>query len=188
MKYVIGIVIAAVGIIIGIGIRHYHHIPLEDKINLVDLATLLTTIFLALYIPTFLERQVQNKRYEKDVIIKKIEALQGSFKEVNKLVTECVQKNAVSQTNCYLIINSFTSISNELDTVITLIEYCQKKKFETELNELKVMRREYKGIVTGGNFQRRGFKYPVLTKKDEEVLFNKIDKAISLLIFKVNGI
>lgn len=186
IRYLIALVLVAVGVAVGIAIRHYHFIPLEDKINIVDLATLLVTIFLAIYIPAFLDKQMQNSRYEKDVIIRKIEALQSSFKEVNKLVTECVQKSAVSQTNCHLIINSFTSISNELESVITLIEHCHAKKLDTELTELKTFRRDYKNLVTGGKFQQRNFKYSALTKKDEEVLYNKIDKAICMLIFKVN--
>lgn len=186
IRYPLALVLVAVGVAVGIAIRHYHYIPLEDKINIIDLATLLVTIFLAIYIPAFLDKQLQNSRYEKDVIIRKIEALQSSFKEVNKIVNECVQKNAVSQSSCHLIINCFTSISNELESVITLIEFCHSKKLDTELTELKAFRREYKNLVTGGDFQQRNFKYTALTKKDEEILYNKIDKAICILIFKVN--
>ena len=186
IRYLIALVLVTIGIAVGIAIRHYNYIPLEDKINIIDLATLLVTVFLAIYIPAFLDRQMQNSRYEKDVIIRKIEALQTSFKEVNKLVTECVQKNTVSQINCHSIINSFTLISNELGSVITLIEYCHAKKLDTELVELKILRKDYKDLVTGGSFQQRNFKYTALTKKDEEIIYNKIDKAICMLIFKVN--
>lgn len=188
IKYLIGFVLVLVGVAIGIVIGHYHLLPLEEKINIIDLATLLVTIFLALYIPAFLDKQIQNKRYEKDVIIRKIEALQSSFKDVNKLVTECAQKGAASQANCHLIINCFTNISNELESVITLIEHCHSNKLDKELNELKSFRREYKTLVTGGKFQTKNFKYTALTKKDEELLYNKIDKSICMLIFKVNGI
>lgn len=185
-KYLIALFLVAFGILIGIAISHYHNIPLEDKINIVDLATLLVTVILAFYIPMYIDKKMQNSRYEKDVIIRKIEALQSSFKEVNKLVTECVQKGSVSQANCKLIINSFTSISNELGSVISLIEYCYLKKLDNELTELKSLRKEYKDLVTGGKFQQRNFKYSALTKKDEEILYNKIDKAICMLIIKVN--
>lgn len=188
-RYIIGLILVGVGVAIGIAIKYYFPtLPLEEKINIVDLATLLVTIFLAIYIPAFLDKQMQNKRYEKDVIIRKIETLQCSFKEVNKLVTECVQKNAVSQSNCHLIINCFTSISNELESVITLVEHCHNKKLDKELTELINFRRDYKTLVTGGQFQAKNFKYSALTKKDEEVMYNKLDKAICMLIFKVNGL
>lgn len=187
-RYLLALVLVAVGVAVGIAIGHYIFLPLDDKINIIDLTTFLVTVFLAIYIPAFLDKQMQNSRYEKDVIIRKIESLQSSFKEINKLVTECVQKSVVSQSNCNLIINSFVSISNELESIITLIEYCHAKKLDNELTELKSFRRDYKNLVTGGKFQQRNFRYTALTKKEEEVLYNKIDKAICLFIFKVNRI
>lgn len=189
MKFVIGIILVLSGVAIGVGINHYYPtFPIEDKINLVDLTTLLITIFLAIYIPVFFEKHMHNKRYEKDVIIRKIEGLQSTMKDVNKFVTECVQKNAVSAANCHSIINCFTTISNELDTLITLMDHCHKDKFKDEIVRIKSLRHQYKTTVTGGNFQRKNFKYPALTKKEEEVTYHKMDKELCMLIFKVNGI
>lgn len=185
-RYLIPLILVAIGVSIGIALRNFNLFKLEEQINIIDLATLLVTIFLAFYIPAFLSKHMENLRFEKEVIIKKIIALQSSFNEVNKLVTECVQKNAVSQSKCHLIINSFTSISNELETVITLINYSHPKKLKPELTELKTFRREYKNLVTGGQFQHQNFKYSALTKKEEEKLFNKIDHSICMLIFKIN--
>ena len=189
MKIWIALILMLAGAAIGIGINHYYPtFPVEDKINLVDLATLLVTVFLAVYIPIFLEKHMHNKRYEKDVIIRKIEGLQSTIKEVNKTVTECVQKNTVSITNSHTIINHFTTISNELDTLITLIDFCQKDKFKVEIEKVKSLRHQYRTIVTGGNFQRKNFKYPALTKKEEEVTYHKMDKELCMLIFKVNAV
>jgi len=116
MKIWIALILVLAGAAIGIGINHYYPtFPVEDKINLVDLATLLVTVFLAVYIPIFLEKHMHNKRYEKDVIIRKIEGLQSTIKEVNKTVTECVQKNTVSITNSHTIINHFTVYSGDVD-------------------------------------------------------------------------
>lgn len=187
-RYFIGIILVSVGVALGIAIKHYYSIPLEDKINIVDLTTMLITIFLAIYIPAFLDKHMQNKRYEKEVVIRKIEGLQSTMKEVNKIVTECVQKNSVSVSNNYSIINSFTTISNELDTLITLIDHCQKDKFKAEIERIKSLRHQYRTTVTGGNFQHRNFKYSALTKKEEEIIYHKMDKELCMLIFKVNGI
>lgn len=189
MKFWISSIFVLLGILIGVGLNHYYpNIPIEDNINLVDLATLLVTIFLAIYIPIFLEKHMYNKRYEKEVIIRKIESLQNTVKEVNKTVTECVQKNVVSTTNSHFIINHFTNISNELDTLITLIDFCQKDKFKDEIAKIKSLRHQYKTTVTGGNFQRKNYKYQALTKKEEEIIYHKFDKELCLLIFKVNAV
>ncbi len=189
MKYLVGVLLLLIGIALGLGIDHYYPIfKFEEKINLIDLCTLLVTIFLAVYIPMFLEKNMHNKRYEKDVTIRRIEALQLNLKQVDKTVTECVQKNAVSNANAYLIINYFTNISNELDTLITFVEHCHKKKFADNLNAINQLRHQYRTAVTGGNFQKKDFKYSALAKKEEELIYHKLDKELCMLIFKITEV
>lgn len=187
IKYSLGTFLILVGVSIGMGIQHYYPLfTFEEKIDPIGLTTLVVTIFLAVYVPIFLERNMHNKRSEKDVIIRKIEALQKSISNVNQIVSECIQKQTVSIPNSYLIIKLFTTISNELDTVITLINYCAEKKFIEEFEEMKNFRFQYRKIVTGGNFQKRGFKFTILDKTEEEKTFHKFDKLLSLLILKIN--
>jgi hypothetical protein len=189
IRYIIGVILVIVGVVIGMGIHHYYPIfQFEEKIDIVGLATLVVTIFLAVYIPIFLERNMHNKRSEKDVIIRKIEVLQTTIRNVNNTVGECVQKQAVSTANSYHLISLFTSISNELDTIITLSEHCGKDKFKENFEEIKSCRFQYKNIVTGGDFQKKGFKYTILDKKEEEKIYHKFDKLLCVLIFKVNGL
>jgi hypothetical protein len=189
MRYIIGIILVIAGVVIGMGFQHYYPLfSFEDKIDVVGLATLVVTIFLAVYIPIFLERNMHNKRSEKDVIIRKIEALQGTIRTVNHAVAECVQKQTVSSANTYQLISLFTTISNELDTIITLSEHSGKNKFKDDFDEIKSCRFQYRKMVTGGNFQKKDFKYTMLDKKEEEKIYHQFDKALCLLIFKVNGL
>lgn len=189
MKYVIGFILVIAGIVIGMGLQYYHPLfSFEDKIDIVGLATLVVTIFLAVYIPVFLEKSMHNKRGEKDVIIRKIEALQATIRTVNQTVGECVQKQVVSPANSCLIISLFTTISNELETIITLTDHCCKDKFKDEFEKIKAYRFQYRKIVTGGDFQKKGFKYDILDKKEEEKVYHSFDKSLCLLIFKVNGL
>jgi hypothetical protein len=186
-RFILGFILVVVGTAIGLAIAHYYpSFPFEDKINAVDLINLLMTIFIAVYIPSFLEKQMHSQRFEKEVIIRKIEGLQATLRDVNRTVTECFQKNTVSLANTYAIINGFNSISNELDILITLIELCYKKKLNTELNSIKKLRHKYKRTVTGGNFGGKGFKYTELTKKEEDVIYHKLDKELCILILKIN--
>lgn len=189
MRYIIGVILVIVGVVIGMGLQHYYPLfSFEDKIDVVGLATLIVTIFLAVYIPIFLERNMHNKRSEKDVIIRKIEALQGTIRAVNYKVAECVQRQAVSSANKALIVNLFTTISNELDTIIKLSDLCKKDKFSKDFKEIKSIRYQYRKMVTGGDFDtRRDFKFSMLDKKEEEKIYHQFDKALCVLIFKVNG-
>ena len=190
MRYIIGVILVIVGVVIGMGLQHYYPLfSFEDKIDVVGLSTLVVTIFLAVYIPIFLERNMHNKRSEKDVIIHKIEALQATIRSVNHTVAECVQKQTVSSANKALIVNLFTTISNELDTIIKLSDLCKKDKFNKNFEEIKSIRYQYRKMVTGGEFdKRRDFKFSMLDKKEEEKIYHQFDKALCVLIFKVNGI
>lgn len=189
MRYIIGSILVVFGVLIGMGLQHYSPLfEFKDKIDVIQLATLVVTILLAIYIPIFLERNMHNKRSEKDVIIRKIEALQSTIRSVNKTVGECVQKQTVSTANSYQLINLFTTISNELDTIITLTEYCGINKFKNDFEEIKACRSQYRKMVTGGDFQKKGFKYTILDMKEEDNIYHKFDKALCVLIFKVNGL
>lgn len=189
MRYIIGGILVIVGVVIGMGLQHYCPLfSFEDQIDIVGLATLVVTIFLAVYIPIFLERNIHNKRSEKDVIIRKIEALQESIRIVNCTVSECVQKQSVSTANASRLISLFTTISNELDTIITLSDYCEKNKFKDDFEEIKSCRFQYRKMVTGGDFQKKGFKYSILDKTEEEKIYHRFDKALCVLIFNVNGL
>lgn len=188
-KYALGVILVFVGIGTGLAIGHYYpSFPFEEKINAVDLITLIITIFLAVYIPTFLEKQVHSHRFEKEVIVRKIEGLQFTLRGINRTVTECLQENTITIGNSHAIINSFTSISNELETIITLIELCHKEKLYSELKTIKDLRHEYKRTVTGESFGKKTFKYTALIKKEEEVIYHKLDKQLCILIFLINRI
>src|SRR5687768_3140063 len=108
MRLIINSALLVIGIVVGYILHRYWTVPLEEKINAVDVVTLLATVFLAVYIPSFLEKHLHRERFEKEVIIRKVEKLQTTLAEINKVVSECVQKGSVSNANSYLIINHFT--------------------------------------------------------------------------------
>jgi len=189
IRYVISVILIIAGVVIGMGLHHYYPLFIfEDKIDIVGLATLVVTIFLAVYIPIFLERNMHNKRSEKDVIIRKIEGLQSTIRAINYTVAECVQKQTVSSSNNYHLLRLFTTVSNELDTIITLADYSEKDRFKDDFAEIKNFRFQYRKMVTGGDFQKKGFKYSILDKKEEEKIYHRFDKSLCVLIFKVNGL
>lgn len=79
LRVFVYVVVLIIGIVIGIAIRHYHNIPLSDEINLVDLATLVATVFLAVYVPEVLDRKLQNTRDKKELLENRINELQTLF-------------------------------------------------------------------------------------------------------------
>jgi hypothetical protein len=163
-----------------------HNYQFDEKINLVEIVTLIVTIILAIYIPAILEHKLNNDRFEKDTVIKKIETIQKSFNEINILVTECVAAGKVSPSNRTLIVTKFTSISNDIYSLQKLANLYKPGFLSSEITDLTNLRGDYKKIVTGGDFDKVGFKYDPITKQREEVLRSKTDEQLCLLIFSIN--
>lgn len=188
MKILVTVISIVIGFITGIGFQNYYpDINYEEKINLIDLATLCVTAFLALYVPSFLERNMHNKRSEKEVLIRRVENLQRTLNEINEIFFSCVEKKLVSQSDSYLIIRLFILFSNQLETIITLTGYSNNFLFPEEFKNIKKLRYEYKKIVTGEQFQTKGFNYSTLDINAEGNTFFKLDKELSLLIIKINN-
>lgn len=186
-RILIVLIIFLLGALFGSSAIHYtKNIQFEDKLNVVDLATLLVTIFLAFYIPSILEKKLHNRRYEKETNIKKLEEIQGTIKDINIIVKECYRKNSISKTNERLILSYFTTLSNQIKTFINLVSICHSGCFIPEISNLRNARKNYKDCITGGGFQTKGYVFSSGVKNEEERLFQDFDKQICELIIKIN--
>jgi len=63
---------------------------------------------------------------------------------------------------------------------------CGKNKFKEDFEEIDNYRFQYRKMVTGGNFQSKGFKYTTLDHKEGEKIYHKFDNVLCILIFKIN--
>lgn len=185
LRYVLTFTIFGLGIAIGIAIRHYHNIPLDDAINIVDVATLMVTIFLAVYIPGVFDRHMQVKQDKKELIEHRLEDFQDFYRRINQLV----QHGTESSKDIYIINNTLDVASNRFSIIITLMNYLGlDESFEEELLEIKNLVAEHRNMLVGVQASSPNFIYPEDIRDKEEKLYNKIDKATSILIFKVNDI
>ena len=183
MRYLIGVALVALGVVIGIAIRHYYNIPLAETINIVDMATLATTIFLALYIPTVLDRQLQIKQDKKHVLIDRLEEIQGIYRRINLFV----QQGPVSGRDYMAVINDVDIVIHRFDTITTLLQYFdQKVSFDADITQIRSLEKQYRELLLSFKPEDKASPYPDAIKKQEEPLYNEIDKATSLLVFKIS--
>lgn len=177
----IGLVI--MGIAIGIAIRHYYNIPIVETINIVEVATLIVTILLAVYIPAVFDRQIQVKQDKKDLIENRIDDLQDFYRKINVLV----QQGSNSQKDVMLTKNILDIASNRLTTIIALLEnLAVKSTFEKEIRALKALDKKHYELLINNDFTGDNFTYPPHVRDEEELLYNKLDRATSLLVFKIS--
>lgn len=185
LKYLLYVSILALGVAAGIAIRHYYQIPMIEAINIVDVATLIVTIFLAVYIPGVFDRQLQVKQDKKELIEHRLEELQGFYRRVNQIA----QNGAETDRDVYIVNNTLDVAANRLTIISTLMEYLNlDDTFKEEMEELKGLNREYELLLNGTEQPKDGFIYPETIRRKEEQLYNKLDKATSLLVFKISDI
>lgn len=177
-RFLFGLFLVGLGVVIGIAIRHYHNVPLAETINVIDVATLVTTIFLAVYIPEVLDRRLQVKRDKKELIEERIEELQAFYRKINMLV----QQDSISVKDKLSIRNTLDISQHKLETIITLLTVSEMNvSFEKEIKELRKKALEHKELLWNIDAD-----YTAEIKEKEEQLYNLIDKDTCLLVLKIS--
>lgn len=188
MIRVLSFILTLIGFALGYGVYHYasYHPKLDSDLNLVDILTLLTTVFIAFYIPTALERSLSNKRFERELLIKKLESIREHFNAIDKIFYHSYSNNSITPEAEIALVEQFKYISVELSVLISLANRICNNKTQKKIKNIIILRRSYKSIITGGQFQSIGFRYTVTDKIRSEKAIKIIDSELSHLVLDVN--
>lgn len=184
-------IVFAIGCCLGAGVIHFwgSNFDLGDEINIVDLSSVLTTLFLAFYIPTVLEKNRDSKKFVKEIIIKRVDALQQNFDSISSSVSSCDTSIPVVQDTKSDILGKFTRISNDLKVLEQIFDEIKAKQIIKDyIGKINTLRRRYKNHVTGGRFDLNSFVYTGTAKIQESVLATEVTKELSFLILKINAL
>jgi hypothetical protein len=173
------------GAVAGIALGHYRDIPLAEEINLIDLATLVATVFLAVYVPAVLDRRLQTLRDRKDILEDRISDYQALLRRINMLV----QSSSVVSVDTYLTIKNLMDISeSKLNTLVSLIKNSGlKTSLNQDIAKIKKMNNEHNALLWIEADKVTNQQYSDQIREQEENLYNKLDEATSLLIFKISS-
>jgi hypothetical protein len=184
LRYVFYFALITIGVIIGIAIGHYYSLPIAETLNIVDLATLVATIFLAVYIPEVLDRKLQVTRDKKDLIEQRILELQTLHRRINLIVQS---EDVLKHKECLLITSTLDVIQKKLETITTLLKYANfETSLDKEINVIKQLCLEYHELLGSPTEDNKTFHYSGEILKKEESVYGSIDKATCLLIFKIS--
>ena len=183
-KVLLYLAFLVIGIIAGIAIRHYYHIPIVESLDIVNLATLVTTVFLAVYIPVVLDKRLQIKKDKKELVEQRILELLALYRKVNIIV----QSGEKIHSKELLSLNNILDLINfKLDTINTLLNVANfEASFSTEINQVKKLNKEHMELLSSPSKENDFFFYTAEIQEKEELFYGKIDKAACLLIFKIS--
>ncbi|WAW10497.1 hypothetical protein NB640_02230 [Oxalobacter vibrioformis] len=177
IQYALYFFLIGIGIIIGIAIRHYYNIPMSDTINIIDVAALITTIFLAVYIPEVLDRKLKIQRDKKKLIDSRIDELQYLYRKINHNVQQGEGQVSISRE----LRNMIDICESRLTTLIMLIEHAEMKvSLGKEIAEVVQLCEAHRQLFSKAEKREPSF------LGEEERLYNEIDRATSLIILKLS--
>lgn len=184
LKYLLYAVLLCIGVIAGIAIHRYYNLPISQEINIIDLATLVTTIFLAVYIPEVLDRKLQIRRDKKDLIEKRVEELQAFYRKINLLIQN---EESLKPRDVLIIRNTLDIVQHRLELIFSLLRYSNlSPSFEKDIDLLKRLDEQHRALLQVGEIEDSAYTYGADIQQKEELLYNQIDEASSLLIFKLS--
>ena len=186
-----------IGVVIGLAVSQYIKLPSADTINIIDLATLVTTVFLAVYIPEVLDRKLQITRDKKELLEKRIVEIQTLYRKVNLLVQS---NESISRGDFSVIESTLDAAKGKLDILVRLLSFSKLgTTFDYDLKKIRTLDREYREILLTDNSPENAlidrdkqsadigrFRYEESIMASEEELYNKLDEATTLLIFKIS--
>jgi len=182
IRYGLYLFLIGIGVVIGVAIRHYHHIPINNTINIIDVAALITTIFLAVYIPEVLDRKLKIQRDKKRLIDSRIDELQYLYRKINRIVQQGGSYGGQSRE----ISNMIDVCKSRIVTIILLIERAEMKApLEKEIGEIIRLSEAHRVLFRNPAENDRTENMPICLE-EEERLYNEIDRITSLIILKLS--
>lgn len=181
----INLSLVLLGVIIGVAVGSYGNIPVAQEVNLMDMATLVVTVFLAVYVPTVLDWRLQNLRDRKDLLESRIEDYQTLLRRMNILV----QENKELPVDEHLTLRNLLDIaSHRVDTLIALIK---NSGLDPALNKdiaaIKKLDNEHMALLSDRSVYDPDTGFSEDIRMKQELLYNKLDEATSLLVFNISN-
>lgn len=192
LKIFLYLSLVVLGAIAGMSIGQYNKLSLSEEVNLMNVVTLLITIFLAVYIPAVLDRQLQTRRDRKDILENRITDYQSLLSRINILIQD---ENSRPFDTQLTVKNLLDITGHRLDTLISLIKNSGiNNSLNKDIAEIKKMDNQHKELlkkIFENNSNSSETKqlpiYDNAIQKQEEILYNKFDEATSLLVFKISS-
>lgn len=87
-KFIINSIIGIIAFFVGFFINNWVTIKVDSSINILEAISLIVTALVAIYIARILEKDVQDKRIEKDMYLSKLEEIEDYLKLIEEIIED----------------------------------------------------------------------------------------------------
>jgi hypothetical protein len=185
---IIPIIFLIIGIVFGVIIRDFPYLTFDTKLTIGDLSSFVLTCFVAIYLPFYLNKRINNRRVEKDLLIAECNKLESDLYEIQNFIKDIfiAQKSIKKIVQDKIIVN-IRSIGNKLVLLEQdLSSYNSDRRIKTILSVLKNNQIKLHQDLTI-NFRSRYVRISPETYKDTESNFINYCKNITKLKLNINS-
>ncbi|MCD8194655.1 MAG: hypothetical protein LUD74_08970 [Tannerellaceae bacterium] len=110
--------------------------------------------------------------------------LQALYRNVNLLIQG---EEPIKSRDLLVVQNTLDVTRNKWKTIVTLLTYSNMHtSFTHEIGHIEHLAEEHRRLLLVDQVNPDGFVYPDDIQQQEEALYNQIDEATSLLVFKIS--
>lgn len=141
LRVIICLCLVSLGIVIGKFVNILPHFKVDETVNLVDVLSIIATLFLAWYVSKILDKEQQDSRGEKDLILKRIE-------DIYQLIDESHRKVIFTKVAYQEAASYCKRINLSLKTIFTVIE-CIEFSIDADLKgKLQANSKKLRDLLT----------------------------------------
>jgi hypothetical protein len=147
-RIIISIIIGIIAFFVGFFIKNWVAINVDPSINILEAISLIITALVAIYIARILEKDVQDKRIEKDMYLSKLEEVENYLKLIEEIL-EDKESNGIRYNSVVSVQAKCRKRKNMILThILESANNSQKKKIQELDQEIKAEMTTLKKLLT----------------------------------------
>lgn len=188
IKYLYILLLLILGLVCGLFISDIPYLTFKRELSLGEIANFTLTLFIAIYIPFFLNKKINNKRIEKDILIQACDKINNELSELQKLIEPFyVSQKAITKDLSTIILLRTRRISNMLDRLINNTTQYKNNKAVKDITDTLVKNQTSYWSDLTLNVKDRRSKITQEVYLRTENNFKEYEGNISKLIMHING-
>jgi hypothetical protein len=169
-KYSRYIIATLIGFLAGFLLQKIFHPFFDEKLDPIELAGIVLTIILALYVEFVIRPSFSNKESVRNVILQQVTTIKEQLIGIHQVFIASREKTPLPENEKMRIVSSFRTLSNEINFLKEIIEYSRIAPTQTRFQTIFKEYLKYKKNVTGFRFEDPTFSY-------DRKFFIKIDNS-----------
>lgn len=181
--------VLGIGFVLGVLYNDIPNMVLKKEFSLGEIANLILASFIAVYIPFFLDKKINNRRIEKDILIQSCNNIYNEIYDLKKTMIDpiYIDEAIIKKSQSKAIVIKVQLIGNMLKLAIkNSLLYINNKEVKEITESLKNNQISFWTDLTANVYDKRP-KISQETYRLTEININEYSNNISELIMRINN-